>query len=285
LTNARALWLFNSYLKGDQGQKLVAKLDLLGFNTDEEFEAIFEQIWLLSKASLSSPTAINSWMEQRRLDRGLRALLLNPHSAAVKALARDLAVTAGVEVAPEAIVQWVRGQLTPNLSIVKAAPAPPPVYEPKEPPPSSGPRYWMLPCGPAADGAKPIAQLHRWLDKGFWGFGKSTPGRTHLRAGDYVCFYVNKTGVAAMARIAGPADTLVTAAEYPEPYPLSEQVYKVPLRDIAWLHSPRPVTKAVRAQLEAFAGKDLDANPGWLFQTTRALSAHDFRVLVSGDAA
>jgi hypothetical protein len=189
LTNARALWLFNTYLKGDQNQKLVVKLDLLGFNTDEEFEEIFEQVWLLSKASLSSPSAINSWMEQRRLDQGLRAILLNQHSEAVKALIAELGKVIGVVTSPEAVVQWIRGQLAPNISILPTKPAATPVYQPKPHPAETGPRYWLMPSGPGGDGAKPVEQLHRWLDRGYWGFGKSTPGRKHLQTGDYICFY------------------------------------------------------------------------------------------------
>ncbi len=170
LTNARVLWLFNTYLKGDQNQKLVVKLDLLGFNTDAEFDTIFDQVWLLSKSSLSSPTAINSWMEQRRLDQGLRTILLNPHSNAVKALVADLVTVNGVASSPESVVQWVRGQLVPNISVLPAKMPVAPIYEVTSHPESAGPRYWMVPCGPAQDGAKPIEQLHRWLDKGFWGF-------------------------------------------------------------------------------------------------------------------
>lgn len=285
LTNARALWLFNTYLKGDQQQKLVVKLDLLGFNTDDEFDAIFDQLWLLSKASLSSPTAINSWMEQRRLDQGLRALLLNPHSSAVQALVADLAKTAGVHASPESVVQWVRGQLVPNISVVPTPVEAAPVYQPKPPAPDAGPRYWLMPCGRAQDGAKPVEQLHRWLNAGFWGFYKTTRYRQQLQAGDYVCFYVGKPGVVATARIAGPADALVSAVEWPEPTPLDHEVYKVPLRDIVWLPAPRPIDKDVRAKFDAFQGKSLDANSGWLVQTTYGLTAHDFEVITTGSAA
>jgi hypothetical protein len=283
LTNARALWLFNTYLKGDQNQKLVVKIDLLGFNTDAEFGGIFEQVWLLSKASLSSPSAINSWMEQRRLDRGLRAILLSPNSEGVKALVADLRTTSGVVTTPDAVVQWARGQLNPALSVV-APPVPTPIYEPKEPAPGGGPAYWLFPCGRGNDGAQPEAQLRRWLDAGFWGFGTSTPGRTHLKPGDYVCFHLNKLGVAATARIAGPADTLVSEGEYPERVAMRNPVYKIPLKDIVWRAAPRPLTGQLRAKLDAFRGKNLSANPGWFVQTTRALSAHDFQLLAA-DAA
>lgn len=285
LTNARALWLFNTYLKGDQQQKLVAKLDLLGFNTDEEFDTIFDQLWLLSKASLSSPTAINSWMEQRRLDQGLRAVLLNPHSRAVNALVADVAKTVGVSTSPEGVVQWVRGQLVPNIAVVAPKVQATPVYQPRPHAPDTGPRYWLFPCGAADDGAKPVEQLHRWLDRGFWGFYKSTGGRLKLTAGDYVCFYASKVGIVATARMAGPADTVVSPTDWPEPYPMKVDTYKVPLRDIAWLPAARPITIAVRAKLDAFQDRDLDANPGWFVQSTSTLSPHDFEVLTAGDAA
>jgi hypothetical protein len=285
LTNARALWLFNTYLKGDQQQKLVVKLDLLGFNADEEFDTIFDQLWLLSKSSLSSPTAINSWMEQRRLDQGLRTLLLNQHSNAVHALVADLAKTTGLVASPDTVVQWVRGQLVPNLSVVPPTVVAPPQYQPKPHDPGAGPRYWLLPVGRGKDGAKALEELHRWLDKGFWGFHKGTRYRQQLQAGDYVCFYIGKPGVAATARIAGPTDLLVTSTEWPEPYPMDDEIYKIPVREIAWLPAPRPIDKAVRAKLDAFKGKNPDANPGWLVQTTNRLTAHDFDVVTTGDAA
>jgi hypothetical protein len=258
-TNARALWLFNTFLKGDQNQKLVVKLDLLGFNTDGEFDAIFKQIWLLSKASLSSPTAINSWMEQRRLDQGLRTILLNQNSEVVRAVVTDLARTAGVSTTAETIVQWMRGQLTPNVSVVPATSNVTPIFRRKLPKEDalSGPRYWLVPCGPAHDGAKPIEQLHRWLSRGFWGVYRSTLCRLRLRAGDYICFYANRVGVAATARITGPADTAVSPAKWPEPYSQTKEVVKVPLRDIAWLDQPTPLTNALRGQLDAFKGRDL----------------------------
>lgn len=284
LTNARALWLFNTYLKGDQNQKLVVKIDLLGFNTEEEFGAIFDQLWLLSKPSLASPSAINSWMEQRRLDQGLRAILLNQHSDAIKAVVAELK-NADVTSSPEDVVQWMRGQLTPNLSVVPSQAPVTPIYEPKTQSPSAGPRYWLMPSGPGPDGAKPMEQLHRWLDRGFWGFGKSTHGRQRLQAGDYVCFYASQAGVAATARIEGPANTVVSKAEWPEPTAMDHDVYKVPLRDIVWLAQPRPLSKAVRAQLDSFKGRDLNANAGFLVQTTRSLTPHDFSVLTATEAA
>jgi hypothetical protein len=85
--------------------------------------------------------------------------------------------------------------------------------------------------------------------------------------------------------MAGGADTLVAAAEWPEPTPPEHDVYKLPLSQISWLPAPRPIDNTVRAKLEAFEGKSPDANPGWLVQTTSRLSAHDFEVVTAGDVA
>ncbi len=42
LTNGWELRLYNQYLKGALEAKLIFKLDLIAYNTDEEFDAIFE---------------------------------------------------------------------------------------------------------------------------------------------------------------------------------------------------------------------------------------------------
>ncbi len=291
LTNARQLRLFNTYLKGGLDQKLVANLDLLGFNSESEFDAIFDQLWLLSKASMSSPSVVHSWMEQRRLDRALRAMLLNPHSDAVKSLVGSLARSWDVHASQEAVVQWLRDHLTGGVSIVpayvpiKPAPLPKPSVVAEPTGEAYGPQYWLLPAGKAKDGASSVEQLHRWLDRGMWGMHKSTAGRTRLKAGDYVCFYAALTGVVAHARIAGPADQIVSPAEWPEPYPVELPIYRVPLKDVIWLPSPLKIDKTVQSQMDAFAGKRPEGNPGWLVQTTRRLSPHDFAVLTEQRAA
>lgn len=286
LTNARSLWLFNTFLKGDQNQKLLIKLDLLGFNNDEEFAGLFDQLWLLSKTSLASPTTINSWMEQRRLDQAIRAILLSPHSATVHSLVSELASAHSVVTQADDVLQWVRGRLTPNLSVIPSAVAVPAAYTPKATPNAAGPNYWMVPAKGTNDGKPPVVQLHRWLDQGFWGVYKSTSGRTHFRPGDYICFYANQAGVVAIARIKGLADAPVQESEWPEPMPYDNSVYKVPLKEVSWLEQPRPITSQVRAQLDAFKGKDPESGKwSWLVQSTSKLSAHDFDVLTAGKAA
>lgn len=284
LTNARRLWLYNTFLKGDQFQKLVTKLELVAFASDAEFGALFDQLWLLSRSNMAAPETITAWMEQRRLDRGLRMLLTDPRSPAVQALVQAASSAAGVSTTSDAVVQWVKGHLV-DLAPASATPVPTPPYQPRKPPPGAGPAYWIMPAGPGKDKSTPVEQLQRWLKKGFWGFGKSTPNRQKLQQGDYVCFYAKKVGFVATARIAGPADAPLSTGEYPNPYPMPEPVYKVPLKDIAWLPAPRSLTKAVAAAMQAFDGDgDFAKYPGFLVQTTRRITAHDFSVITGQPA-
>jgi predicted type IV restriction endonuclease len=115
LTNGRDLRLYNQYLKGALEAKLILKLDLLAFNSDEEYEAIFEQLWLISKESMTTPTGIRTWMEHQQLDKAMRSLLLDSTSATVKYIRRAL-TEHNVQVHAEAVAQWFRTQLTTTVT-------------------------------------------------------------------------------------------------------------------------------------------------------------------------
>jgi hypothetical protein len=72
---------------------------------------------------------------------------------------------------------------------------------------------------------------------------------------------------------------LVTPSEWPEPHPQEKPVYKLPLGEVTWLRSPLEITAKVRTDLDAFKGRSAEANWSWLVQTTRRLTATDFRRL------
>lgn len=128
LTNGWELRLYNQYMKGALEEKLVLKLDLLAYNTDEEFNALFDQLWLISHESMTTPSGIRTWMEHRTLDQMMRNLLLDPASAITRSIRRCLAQE-GVQVSAETIAQWYRvhltGPVTPLLPAVAAEPPPP----------------------------------------------------------------------------------------------------------------------------------------------------------------
>lgn len=119
LTNGRELQFFNTFLKPDLAAKRILSLDLLAFNDDEEFDGLFTQIWQLSRERMSTPTAVRSWLNQRRLDAALRAILVNPGSSTLRQLRKTLA-DAEVSASTQDLAQWfgrhLGAPITPLLS-------------------------------------------------------------------------------------------------------------------------------------------------------------------------
>ncbi len=114
LTNGRELQFFNTFLKPDLAAKRVLRLDLLAFNSDEEFDALFRQLWQLSRESMTTPTGVRTWLRQRRLDATVRGVLLDPDSPTIRHLRRALA-EAEVAATAQELVQWFRAHLGPPI--------------------------------------------------------------------------------------------------------------------------------------------------------------------------
>lgn len=117
LTNGRELQLFNSFLKPDLEAKRILKLDLLAFNTDAEFEALFSQIWRLSRESLTEPSGVRTWLNQLRLDAELRQMLLDPSSPTIAQMRRRLG-QAEVSASANDVTSWFRTHLVPSIASV-----------------------------------------------------------------------------------------------------------------------------------------------------------------------
>ena len=115
LTNGRELEFFNTFLNGDLAEKRVFRLNLLDFHDDEGFDAVFRQLWLLSRESLTTPGGARAWLNQQRLDRALRSLVLDPDSQVIGSIQNRLA-DRGVTATAGDVVQWFRGHLDPPLS-------------------------------------------------------------------------------------------------------------------------------------------------------------------------
>jgi hypothetical protein len=114
LTNSRELQFFNSFLKPDLEAKRVLKLDLLAFNTDDEFDVLFDQLWRLSRASLTEPSGVRTWLNQLRLDAELRQIMLDPSSQTIRQLRRHLNQV-DVSASANDLVAWFRNHLAPPL--------------------------------------------------------------------------------------------------------------------------------------------------------------------------
>ena len=116
LTNGRELQFFNTFLKPDLSAKRILSLDLLAFNSDEEYEALFQHIWQLSRESMTTPTGVRRWLNQRRLDSTLRGILYDSSSSSVKQLRKALA-DADIKATPQELTQWFRSHLAPPIPI------------------------------------------------------------------------------------------------------------------------------------------------------------------------
>jgi hypothetical protein len=105
LTNGRELQFFNTFLKPDLVAKRILSLDLLAFNDDEEFDALYQQVSQLSRENMTTPAGVRNWLNQRRMDATLRRVLFNPSSSITRQLRKAL-IQEDVKATPQELVQW-----------------------------------------------------------------------------------------------------------------------------------------------------------------------------------
>jgi Type I restriction enzyme R protein N terminus (HSDR_N) len=288
VTNARQWRLYHTFVQGPLAEKLVQSIDLVAWNSDQQFDSVFEQLWLVSREAFETSDGPSSWLVKQRIDKALTQALTDPGSPEAKYLRKRLQ-DQGIATSAEEVALWFKARLEgsqrapkpspPQVQATVAPTKPTPASTKPNPTPLGGVRYWLLPAG-ARDGLPAEDYLKMWLPRGYWGFGAGTPGRKAIKAGDHVCFYTGKTHqVVAYAKATGPIDTPVAASEWPEPTPPEGVVYKVPLADVTWLQHPITIDATLRAKLDKFVGKDPNAPWWWFVQTTRELGQADFMLL------
>ena len=109
-----------------------------------------------------------------------------------------------------------------------------------------------------------------------YAFGVRTPGRKKVKPGDWICFYATTIGVVAHARVASyPEHRSHPAVIPPQEFPWVFRLEK----PVLYLESPVAVDASMRAQLDAFQGKDQLKSWAWFVQATHQVSEHDFRLL------
>jgi hypothetical protein len=143
LTNGRELHLFNAFLKRDLAAKRVMQLDLIAFNSEDEFASIFSQLWQLSRTQMTTPSGVRTWMHHRRMDTRLREMLVNPGSSIVQQIERTLD-DAEIHATALDITQWFRAVLATGPQTILAMPSPGDAPEIEKPittrPPATSPR-------------------------------------------------------------------------------------------------------------------------------------------------
>lgn len=175
LTNGRELQFFNSFLKPDLAAKRILRLDLLAFNTDFEFEQLFDQIWQLSRERMMQPAGVRSWLNQRRLDTALRELMTNPSSSTLRHVRKELSERE-IAASSQEVSHWFRTHLLPAVTTIDQTTAP---SAPRTQMPVVGGNASLLPgvqpIGPTAGATRPadrsstaaslVAAFHAFVDQ------------------------------------------------------------------------------------------------------------------------
>jgi hypothetical protein len=136
--------------------------------------------------------------------------------------------------------------------------------------------YWLT---PAKDFPEETAEecIRSLVGKEkIYAFGDRTPGRKHIKPGDWIGFYAGGIGVVACARVASsPKRNPDSMVRHSEKYPWVFRLNSTQL----WLDKPMVIDASVRARLDAFQGRDPNMNWAWFVQATRKISEHDFQIL------
>jgi len=290
VTNARQWWLYHQFAQAPLQGKLVFKLDLAGWNSDAQFDAVAAQLLLLSKQAFTDAGGPAMWMRAQKLDASLRDALTNPQSPETEYLRNRLQADV-TGVTTEDIAAWAKSKLAepmPALPIqtwhVSQPPSHPDAVNAITPDVVAQGKtaYWLVPAGPRK-GLSAVDSMRYWLDSGKWGFFESTPNRSTVKKGDLIAFYAASKGIAAWAVVADSANLLITPEEWPEPVPQDRPVYKVPLSEVHWLPKPLSIDLQLRSGLDAFKGKKADVHWAWFVQATHALTPNDFNRLIGAN--
>lgn len=109
-----------------------------------------------------------------------------------------------------------------------------------------------------------------------YAFGERTPGRRHLKPGDWLCFYATGKGVIGHGRVTSlPQKKPHRRVRHPDKYPWTFQLDKTKL----YLDDPVVIDATTRARLDAFRDRDPDKAWSWFVQATRKLTENDFKIL------
>jgi hypothetical protein len=136
--------------------------------------------------------------------------------------------------------------------------------------------YWLTPVRSDEEGTAEDTISTLVEKKHIYAFGEKTPGRRHIRPGDWICFYATGKGVVAHARINSvPRKELNPNVRHADRYPWifdldSEELY---------LNEPVIIDATLRASLDAFKDRDVNKNWAWYVQANNKITEHDFNIL------
>jgi hypothetical protein len=136
--------------------------------------------------------------------------------------------------------------------------------------------YWLTPVRSDDEATAEDTIVTLVGKQHIYAFGERTPGRKHIKPGDWICFYATGKGVVAHARVASvPRKELNPHVRHSDRYPW---VFDLDT-EVVYLHDPVIIDPTVRANLDGFTGKDANKNWAWYVQATNRISEHDFSIL------
>ena len=110
VTNAREWRLYHGFAKGPLAEKLLAAVDLLAWETDAAYDAVFEQLWLVSKEAFQTSGGPSAWLVAKQLDGVLRKSLVDASSPEIKYIRKRLADQA-ITATPDQLATWFKMHL------------------------------------------------------------------------------------------------------------------------------------------------------------------------------
>ena len=139
--------------------------------------------------------------------------------------------------------------------------------------------FWITPV--KSDEEQTAEQVVETLvgEEKIYAFGERTPGRKHLKSGDWICFYATGNGVIAHGKVASvPKKKRHKVVRNPDRYPWVFRLENVSL----YTNKPIVIDATLRTRLNSFQGRDPNKSWAWFVQATRKITEHDFHILARG---
>jgi hypothetical protein len=143
-------------------------------------------------------------------------------------------------------------------------------------PPETASTYWLTPVKSTEEETAEDCIKNLVGEEKIYAFAERTPGRRHLKLGDWICFYATTKGVVAHARITSkPEKQIHPKVRQAERYPWVFSLDKAKL----YLDNPIVIDASLRSDLDAFKNRDPNKNWAWFVQSTCRLTENDFDLL------
>lgn len=155
------------------------------------------------------------------------------------------------------------------------------VPPPPPPPPPDEVAYWLTAVKSDEEETAEEGIQHLVGQERIYAFGERTPGRRHLKPGDWISFYATGKGVVAHAKVISiPEKKSHPKVRHPERYPWVFSLDKV----VLYFDDPIVIDADTRSHLDAFRDRDPNKSWAWFVQATRKITEHDFGVLTRREA-